>query len=74
MLRGAAQGITFGSARLSLGVWSFFVPVLAATGIRPVAGLLTVFLAISGIVGFIWMPNAAGKSREQIEDERRPVA
>lgn len=74
MLRGTAQGITFGFARLSLGVWSFFVPVLAATGIRPVAGLLTIFLAISGIVGFIWMPNTAGKSLEQIEDERRAPA
>lgn len=70
MLRGTAQGITFGLARLLLGIWSFFVPVLAATGIRPVAGLLALFLAISGIVGFFWMPNTAGKSLETIEAER----
>jgi MFS transporter, SP family, inositol transporter len=70
MLRGTAQGVTFGFARLCLGVWSFFVPVLAATGIRPVALLLTVFLLVSGVVGFVWMPDTAGKSLEQIERER----
>jgi inositol transporter-like SP family MFS transporter len=73
MLRGTAQGITFGLARLCLGVWSFFVPVLASAGIRPVAGLLTLFLAISGVVGFFWMPNTAGKSLEAIEEERGTV-
>ena len=70
MLRGTAQGITFGCARLLLGVWSFFVPVLASTGIKPVAALLALFLAISGVVGFFWMPNTAGKSLETIEAER----
>ena len=28
MLRTTAQGLTFGVARLLLGIWSFFVPVL----------------------------------------------
>lgn len=70
MLRGTAQGITFGCARLLLGIWSFFVPVLASTGIKPVAALLALFLAISGVVGFFWMPNTAGKSLETIEAER----
>ncbi len=70
MLRGTAQGITFGFARLLLGIWSFFVPVLAATGIRPVAALLALFLAVSGVVGFFWMPDTAGKSLETIESER----
>jgi inositol transporter-like SP family MFS transporter len=70
MLRGTAQGLTFGFARLCLGIWSFFVPVLAASGIRPVALLLMIFLAISGLVGYLWMPNTAGKSLEDIEAER----
>lgn len=74
MLRGTAQGFTFGAARLCLGVWSYFVPTLASAGIRPVAGLLTVFLAISGAVGFFWMPNTAGKSLEDIESDRGGVA
>lgn len=70
MLRGTAQGVTFGVARTVLGFWSFFVPILASTGIKPVAGLLTLFLAISGVVGFFWMPDTSGKSLEQIEAER----
>jgi len=74
MLRGTAQGLTFGFARLCLGVWSFFVPVLAATGVRPVALLLMIFLLISGVVGYFWMPDTAGKSLEQIEQERGTAA
>jgi len=70
MLRGTAQGFTFGIARTILGIWSFFVPVLAHAGIGKVAGLLTLFLAISGVVGFFFMPDTSGKSLEQIETER----
>ena len=70
MLRGTAQGITFGVARTFLGIWSFFVPTLASTGIRPVALLLMICLLISGVLGYFFMPNTAGKSLEQIETER----
>ena len=70
MLRGTAQGFTFGTARIVLGVWSFFVPVLASAGIGKVAGLLTLFLVISGVVGYFFMPDTSGKSLEQIETER----
>lgn len=70
MLRGTAQGLTFGVARVILGVWSFFVPMLAHAGIGQLAGLLTLFLAISGAVGFFFMPDTSGKSLEQIEAER----
>jgi len=70
MLRTTAQGLTFGIARLLLGIWSFFVPVLASLSIKPVALILMIFLIISGVVGFFFIPNTAGKSLEQIEDER----
>ncbi|MFJ4921498.1 MFS transporter [Streptomyces sp. NPDC088725] len=70
MLRGTAQGFTFGMARTCLGIWSYFVPHLASTGIAPVAALLSVFLVISGAVGFFLMPDTAGKSLEQIQTER----
>jgi len=46
------------------------VPVLAHAGITQVAGLLTLFLAISGVVGYFFMPDTSGKSLEQIERER----
>jgi MFS transporter, SP family, inositol transporter len=73
LLRGTAQGITFGTARVALGIWSFFVPVLAAAGIGPVALLLMILLAVSGVVGFVWMPDTAGKALEDIEAERRTL-
>ena len=70
MLRGTAQGLTFGVARIAVGCWSFFVPVLSSHGIGTLATLLTLFLIISGAVGFFFMPNTSGKSLEQIESER----
>src|SRR5918998_5736208 len=70
MLRTTAQGLTFGVARLLLGIWSLFVPVLAELSIRPVALILTIFLTISGVVGYFFMPNTAGKPLEEIEAER----
>lgn len=72
VLRGTAQGLTFGFARVVLGVWSFFVPILASVQIGPVAMLLTAFLVVSGVVGFAFMPDTVGKSLEQIESERSP--
>src|ERR687893_468299 len=70
MLRTTAQGLTFSVARALLGIWSFFVPVLATLSIRPIALILMIFLLISGVVGFFFMPNTAGKSLEEIEAER----
>ncbi len=70
MLRGTAQGFTFGVARTVLGVWSFFVPILASVEIGPVALLLTAFLLVSGIVGYAFMPDTVGKPLERIEQER----
>ncbi|NYI04687.1 MFS transporter [Allostreptomyces psammosilenae] len=69
MLRGTAQGITFGTSRVILGIWSFFVPTLAATGITTVAAFLTVSLAICAVIG-LFLPNTTGKSLEQVEAER----
>ncbi|MFI5610594.1 MFS transporter [Amycolatopsis sp. NPDC051903] len=70
LLRGTAQGFTFGVARTVLGVWSFFVPMLAGAGIGIIAALLVACLVISGAVGFFFMPDTSGKSLEQIEAER----
>lgn len=71
MLRGTAQGFSFGAARIAVGVWSFFVPTISSRGgIPTLATLLTLFLVISGAVGFFFMPDTSGKSLEQIESER----
>src|ERR671920_139940 len=69
MLRTTAQGLTFAVARFSLGIWSIFVPTIAAAGFGGVALILVIFLSISGVVGFLFMPNTAGRSLEELEVE-----
>jgi len=69
-LRSTAQGFMFAVVRIALGIWSFFVPVLAATGFHTLAWILTGFLAVSGLVGVLFAPATAGKSLERIQEER----
>jgi MFS transporter, SP family, inositol transporter len=44
LLRATAQGVTFAVVRIGLGLWSFFVPVLTATGFTTLAWIPTGFL------------------------------
>ncbi|MET0168024.1 MAG: MFS transporter, partial [Vicinamibacterales bacterium] len=74
LLRSTAQGFTFAVVRISLGVFSFFVPALTATGFTTLAWILTGFLVISGLIGVIWAPSYEGKSLKEIEDKRRSNA
>ncbi len=74
LLRASAQGLCFAIVRISLGVWSFFVPILTATDFRTLAWILTGFLAASGLVGVLWAPRNEGKGLEQLEKERLTAA
>jgi inositol transporter-like SP family MFS transporter len=67
LIRSTAQGITFAVVRISLGLWSFFVPVLTKTGFTRLAWILTGFLLVSGFIGTIWAPRNEGRSLEQIQ-------
>lgn len=69
-LRSTAQGLCFAIVRISLGLFSFFVPTLTATGFTSLAWILTGFLIVSGLVGWLWAPSNAGKSLEALEAER----
>ena len=71
MLRSTAQGLCFAIVRISLGIFSFFVPMLSATGFTTLAWILTGFLVISGVIGTLWAPRNQGKSLEQLEAERQ---
>jgi inositol transporter-like SP family MFS transporter len=71
MLRSTAQGLCFAIVRITLGVFSFFVPALTATGFTTLAWILTGFLVISGAVGILWAPRNEGKSLEHLDAERR---
>ncbi|KAA9131032.1 MFS transporter [Marinihelvus fidelis] len=70
LLRSTAQGFAFAVVRIALGFFSFFVPMLTATGFTTLAIILTGFLVISGLIGTIWGPRNEGKSLEQLEAER----
>lgn len=69
-LRATAQGVCFAIVRITLGIFSFFVPMLTATGFTTLAWILVGFLAISGLIGALWAPRNEGKSLEQLEAER----
>jgi inositol transporter-like SP family MFS transporter len=73
MLRSTAQGVCFAIVRITLGVFSFFVPALTATGFSTLAWILTGFLVISGAIGVLWAPRNEGKSLEQLEAERQAI-
>jgi inositol transporter-like SP family MFS transporter len=73
LIRSTAQGLTFAVVRISLGLWSFFVPLLTATGFHRLAWILTGFLVVSGVTGTVWAPRYQGKSLEEIEAARRPA-
>jgi inositol transporter-like SP family MFS transporter len=74
LARSTAQGITFAIVRISLGCWSFFVPILTSTGFHTLALILVGFLVASAAVGLVWAPRNEGKSLEQLEEERRLAA
>lgn len=71
LLRSTAQGLMFAVVRISLGLWSFFVPLLTATGFHALAWILTGFLVVSGMIGFLGAPRNEGKSLEELETERQ---
>lgn len=70
-IRSTAQGLAFAIVRIGLGVWSLAVPSLAASNFTELAWILTGFLCVSGLVGWIWAPRNEGKSLEQLEAERQ---
>lgn len=70
MLRSTAQGLCFAVVRIGLGVFSFFVPALNATGFSTLAWILTGFLVVSAIIGIAWAPRNEGKSLEQLQQEQ----
>ncbi len=73
-LRATAQGVMFAVVRVTLGVFSFFVPMLTATGFTTLAWILTGFLVLSGLIGVLGAPRNEGKSLEELDRERGAAA
>jgi inositol transporter-like SP family MFS transporter len=70
MIRSTAQGLTFAVVRIGLGCFSFFVPLITSTGFTHLAWILTGFLAISALIGWLGAPRNEGKSLGQLAAER----
>jgi inositol transporter-like SP family MFS transporter len=70
LLRSTAQGLMFAVVRISLGIWSFFVPAITAAGFHTLAWILTGFVTASALLGLLFAPSNAGKSLEQIQREQ----
>ncbi len=69
--RAFAQGITFFTARVVLGIWSCLFPFIKENwGFSAAAMIMAGFVGFSMLAGTIWAPNTSGKSLEQIERER----
>ncbi|GAB3694099.1 MFS transporter [Saccharopolyspora tripterygii] len=69
-LRSTAQGLMFAVVRIGLGFWSFFVPIITATGFQVLACILTAFIVISGVIGVVWGPKTEGLTLEEIERDQ----
>lgn len=70
LIRSTAQGLMFAIVRIGLGIFSFFVPLLTATGFTTLAWILTGFLVVSGLIGYLWAPRNEGKTLDQIQREQ----
>jgi inositol transporter-like SP family MFS transporter len=73
-VRGTAQGVMFAVVRITLGLWSFFVPILTATGFTTLAWILTGFVALSSLIGIFGAPRNEGKSLQEIEATERNLS
>ena len=71
LMRSTAQGLMFAVVRISLGIWSFFVPALTkGAGFHTLAWILTGFVTASALLGLLFAPSNAGKSLDEIQRER----
>jgi len=71
--RASAQGFTFFVARITVGIWTACVPVIMGQNgenFATAAAIMVGFALFSLLVGTIFAPNTAGKTLEQIEEER----
>jgi hypothetical protein len=71
--RAAAQGFSFFTARFCLSIWLFISANIIGEngeGLPIAATILVAFATISMLIGTIFCPNTAGKTLQQIEEER----
>lgn len=60
----------FAVVRIALGFWSLYVPTLTTAGFSTLAWIMTGFVTVSGLIGFVFAPRNEGKTLDQIQRER----
>lgn len=69
--RASAQGVLFFTARIIVGLLSYWFPTLLAERGVPFVGMIMIgALVIALVVGFLGAPDTRGKTLEEIEEER----
>lgn len=69
--RASAQGILFFTARIVVGMVSYWFPTLLAEHGVPFVGMIMIgALVVAMVIGVIGAPDTRGKSLEEIETER----
>ncbi|MDO5580180.1 MAG: MFS transporter [Planctomycetia bacterium] len=69
--RAFAQGITFFTARIILGIWNIcFTWINQVGGFTTAASFMVGFTLFSMLAGTIFAPNTSGKTLKEIEKER----
>ncbi|MFJ4761167.1 MFS transporter [Kocuria marina] len=69
--RASAQGILFFTARIVVGLLSYWFPTLLAEHGVPFVGMIMIgALVVAMVIGVIGAPDTRGKSLEEIETER----
>jgi inositol transporter-like SP family MFS transporter len=69
-MRSTAQGLMFAIVRISLGIWSLFVPAITKAGFHTLAWILVGFLVVSALLGLFFAPSNAGKSLDELHPEQ----
>lgn len=73
-LRNTGQAFVWSIMRLTLGVWSFYLPVIThGTGMTIIAAILAIMFTFNMIVGGLFGPKTAGRSLEEIHPDELAV-
>jgi inositol transporter-like SP family MFS transporter len=67
LLRGTAQGFSFGVARVASAVFAVFIPTLLHLNFHVLIGILVAALLIAGVLGAVFQPRRIGRTVAEID-------
>lgn len=71
-VRSTAQGVVIFVQKVSLAIWSLFVPLIVAASFSAFTWILFAAVVLSVLIGLIWMPKRPASLRE-IDTEKQPA-